>query len=188
MIAARLAGNINVLSQFDVTLGPEDRQSHIAPHAQPSRGEPVDTHIARSAIAAHDKVAKVIESGMLRVVNVSCLRGDHFGPGRTGEEQELVRLMRADIAEDAAILITIVEPGWTHRRILAMRPQTDGLNNLSNGAGLDELAGFDSRATVKAFAVGDRENATSLCLHPPHLCDLLERSDRGLLGHEVLSV
>ncbi len=69
-----------------------------------------------------------------------------------------------------------------------MRAKSDRLHDLTDGAGLDELAGLDRRAVLHPLAVHDRIDALRLGLDPTHLGQLLERRDARLVDHVVLAV
>jgi hypothetical protein len=45
------------------------------------------------------------------MMKVADLRGDDLGASRAGEEQELIELVRADVAEDASVALPLEEPG-----------------------------------------------------------------------------
>ena len=126
--------------------------------------------------------------GMLRVVDVAGLRRDHLRLRRSGEEQELIELVRADVADDAAVALAIEEPRRTRLRVHAMRPEPDGLDDAADRAGVDQLAGLDGRPVLVALAVEDRVDAPGLGLDAAHLGQLLERRHARLVGHEVLAV
>ena len=66
-------------------------------------------------------VAEVLEPGVLRIVDVPDLRGRPPRPRRAGEEQELVGLVRRDVAEDAAIARALEEPRGTRLEVHPMR-------------------------------------------------------------------
>ena len=64
-----------------------------------------------AAIAAEHDVAEVFEPGILRMMGVAGLRGDDLRTGRPGEVEELIGLMRGEIAEDSAVARLVEEPG-----------------------------------------------------------------------------
>src|SRR5690606_26225036 len=107
--AARASCDVDVLADFDEAVGAEDRQPPITPRRQAVRREPVDADVPRAAIAAHQHVAEILEIGVLRVVQIADLRGDDLGLCRSGEEEELVGLVRCDVAQDAAVAGTVEE-------------------------------------------------------------------------------
>ena len=58
-------------------------------------------------------VADILQPRVIGVGTVRDRRGDHIGVGRAGEEQELLALMAADVAQDAPITLPLEEPGRT---------------------------------------------------------------------------
>ncbi len=69
--------------------------------------------------------------------------------------QELVEIVRADIGEDAAVFLLNKVPGRPGGQYALVGPQAEGLDDLSDGASLDEFAGFNSRPAPEALAVAD---------------------------------
>ncbi len=93
MAAAWPSADVDVLADLDEAVGAEDRQPSVAPRRQAIRREPVHADIAGTAIATDGHVAEILEPGILRIVHVADLRRQHLGLRRSGEEQELVRLV-----------------------------------------------------------------------------------------------
>jgi hypothetical protein len=60
----------------------------------PLGGEPVDANIPRGAGRAQQHLAKILQLGMVRICPVGYGRGCHFGILCTGEEEELLDLVR----------------------------------------------------------------------------------------------
>src|SRR5262249_35086476 len=96
--------------------------------------------------------------------------------------------MRAYVAEDAAVPLAIEKPRGARSRIHAMRSQTNGLEDLTDGPGVDQLTCFDSCGVLEPFAVHDRVDAPCLFLHAANLCELFERRDAGLVRHVIFAV
>ena len=126
--------------------------------------------------------------GVLRMVDVADLRRDDLGARRAGEVQELVGLVRRDVAEDAAVPRASKNHAGRVLEVHAVRPEPDGLHDAADRARLDQLAGLDRGAVLEPLAVHDRVDAARLRLHPAHLGELLERGDARLVGHVVLAV
>src|SRR5262249_25004894 len=124
----------------------------------------------------------------LRVMNVASLGSNYFSASRAGEEEELIRLMRTNVANDAAVPVMFKEPGRPFLRSHSMRPKPDGLYDLSNRSGFNELTGFDCGAVFEALAIHYRVAAPRFGLNPADISELLERSNAGLIGHEILAV
>ena len=167
---------------------PRIGQPAVAPRRQAVGREPVDPNVAGPPVAAQRHVPEILERGVLLVVEITDLRGDDLGAGRAGEEEELVRLVRRDVAENAAEPRAFEEPRGTGLRIHAVWPETDGLHDPADRPGLDELRGANGRAVFEALAVHDGINAPRLRLHATDLGELVERRDARLVDHVVLPV
>ena len=122
------------------------------------------------------------------MVDVGHLRGDHLRFVRTGKEQKLVELVRADVAQDAAVALQLEEPGRAILGIHAVGPQSDRLDDLSDCPGLNQFPGLHGRAVLEALAIEDRVDAARLRLDAAHLGQLIERRNAGFVGHEILAV
>src|SRR5580692_12020292 len=121
MIGTVFAADVDVLAHFDRALSADDHQPPVAPSREPIGGEPVDTHISRDAGRAQQHVAEILQLGMVRICPVGYGRGCHFGILRTGEEEELLDLMRSDISEDTAITLALEEPTGSGSSVDAVR-------------------------------------------------------------------
>ena len=191
MVAAGTARDVDVLPQFDVALGAENRQPSIAPCRQAVGGEPVQPDVTGAAVAAEHHVAEVLELGLVLVRHVAGLRRDDVGLRRARVEEELIDLVRADVDEDPAVARLVPEPlgARTAGDIAdAVRREVDGLDDAANRARLHEVAGPDGGAHFVALAVQDGVDALGGGLHAPRLGELLERGDAGLVGQVVLAV
>ncbi len=69
-----------------------------------------------------------------------------------------------------------------------MRPESDRLHDLTDGAGAHQLPCSDRRAILEPLAVHDRVDAPRLGLDLSNLGQLLERRNARLVDHEVLAV
>ena len=78
-------------------------------------------------------------------MDVAHLRRDDLGTRRSSEIQELIGLVRGDIAEDAAIARLFEKPGRTCGRSHAVRPEPDRLHDVADGARLDQFGRPDRR-------------------------------------------
>src|SRR6185312_4222352 len=107
--------NIGILSNFDIPVSAENEEASVAPGSQAVWREPIQAHVAQAAIASKYHVAEVLETRILRVADICHLRFHHLGLLGTRVIKELVCLVRADVAQDAAVLIRIVEPGRSGR-------------------------------------------------------------------------
>ena len=91
-------------------------------------------------------VAEVLKPrvvGMIHVCNLGCR---NRGRGRAGVVNELVRLMRADVAKDAAVLGRVPKPIGTAGGVQLMGRDVDGLHNFADCAVLDQVACLHGRA------------------------------------------
>ena len=121
-------------------------------------------------------------------MDVRDLRGDHLRRVGSGEEQELVELVRGDVAQDAAVALLLEEPRRPRLGGHPVGTEADRLDDPADGARLDQLAGLDRRPVLEPLAVEDRIDALRLRLHAAHLCELLEGRHPRLVHHEVLAV
>src|SRR5262245_48679933 len=124
---------------------------------------------------------------MPRMIHVADLRRDHFGPRGVGEEEELIELVRRDVADDAAEILPVPEPRRARLRIDAMRAEADSLDDFADSAGFDQLAGFDGGGILESLAVHNRIDALRLPLYVSGLGQLRERGGAWLVDHEVLA-
>jgi xylonate dehydratase len=179
---------IDVLANLDVALSAEDGETGVAPRRETGWREPVDAEVSRSAVALHHRVAEIFELSVFGVLEVADLRGNDFRAGRLREEQELVELVRSDVAEDPAVPRRIPEPRRALRRMNAMRPESNRLHDVTDRAGLHELTRLHRRRVLEPFAVADRIDPLRRCLHATHFGELRPRREPRLVGHVVLVV
>ncbi len=188
MLPSGRFGDVDVLADLDEAVGAEDRQPAVAPGREAVGREPVDAHVSGAAIAAQHHVAEVLEPRVLRVIEVPDLRGHDVGARRAGEEEELIGLVRADVAEDAAVALALEEPRRTRLEVGPVRSQADRLHDAADRPRLHQLAGLDRGAVLEPLAVHDRVDALGLGLDLAHFGQLLERRDARLVDQVVLAV
>jgi len=117
-IVALLAyGNIRVFAEFDIALSAENEEPSIAPCAEAVRSEPIEAHVTEAVVAAQHHVAKVLKLRMAGMTDIRYLGCDDFCLSRACVIQELIDLVRANVAENTAELDVFPEPG---------RPAVDG--------------------------------------------------------------
>src|ERR1700704_2228582 len=121
MAAEISSRDIDVLANFEVTVGAQHKKSPISPGSKAVRRKPVDTDVTGPVIPSQHCVAKIFQARVLRVVQVTDLRRNNFSFCGIGEIKKLVELVRANIAEHAAISLALKKPRRALRRILAMR-------------------------------------------------------------------
>src|ERR1700677_2786127 len=137
MIAARPAGDINIFAQLNISLGSQDKEPAIAPGAQTIWGEPVHADISRTAVAVQHHVAEVLKPGMGGMIHIGDLGSGHLCSGRIRVVDELIGLMRSNIAENAAVLEGIPEPAWTSDVVHLVRRDIHRLYHFADRTCLD---------------------------------------------------
>ena len=90
------------------------------------------------------------------MVHVADLRRDDLAARRAGEEQELIGLVRADVAEDAAVTRRRRTTPAASPACMRCGPRPIVWTTPADRAGLDQLAGLDRRAVLEPLAVHDR--------------------------------
>src|SRR5690606_2254938 len=105
-----------------------------------------------------------------------------------GKEQELVALVRADIANDSAVILFIKEPLGTRPDVHPVRPESYCLNDLAYGSGLHQFACFHRSAVFESLAIHYGVYTSGFLLNAANLFQLIQRDDPGLVYHEVLAV
>ena len=126
--------DVRVLAQFDVPFGSLDEEPSVSPGRQAVWREPVDANVAVTLVRAEDHFSEVLESrriGHGRVFDM-CM-GDLGGVG-SGEMQELVDLVRADVAENPAVAFSQQEPWRACPEVLLVGAEADRLDDSSDGA------------------------------------------------------
>src|SRR5665647_165211 len=178
--------DVHVLPLLDEAFGTEDEHAAVAPHLQSVGGEPVAPEVAAGARVGHDRrIAEVVQPRMLRVGVVGDLAAHHRPVRGAGVVQDLLDLVRTDVAQDAAVLVLLEEPRRPGCRREAVRPEADHLHDASDRAGLDELGREHGRLDVDAFGVVDAVLAARAGYGFSRRGELLE-SREGCLVREVV--
>ena len=164
VVLAWPAGDIDIFAQFDGAFGADQEQAAVAPGGQLVGREPVDADIAGGTVGGQHHLAEVLQFGRVGIVEIGDLARYHFCLGAAGEEQELLDLMRADVAQDAAVAGLLIEPVRPLVVADAVRSETDGRDNAADGAGLDQVGGGDGRRLRVVLGIADREDAAGLGL------------------------
>lgn len=181
--------DVDVLAQFDGAVGAGDERAAVAPGAQRGGREPVDAEIHSRAVVADERaVAEVFELGMVRVIVVgdfARLDGRVFAAG-VGEE--LFDLVAADVAEDAAVLLVVVEPvgaffGWPQ----AVRAEAGDLDNTSDNLLPDQFGGVHRALDVQTFGVIHHVFLARAGDGGLHRLELFEAGQRRLVREVVLA-
>ena len=151
--------DVDVFSKFDRAFGTQHDQAAVAPGRQAVRGEPVHPHIAPGTLAAQHDFAKIFEAGRRQFGETAGRAADHFGVFRPGENQKLVDLVGADVAQDAAMRVRFEEPGRADRAVQAVRRQIDGLHDAADLTRLNQPQRRGHRGHLEALRKADREDA-----------------------------
>src|SRR5262245_13527349 len=101
------------------------------------------------------------------MAKIGDLCGDNLCCRGAGAINELIDLMRTDIAEDAAELLVVPEPVGPAAAAASQAPlledlmgrEIDGLNDFADSPLADQLACIDRRANFQPFGVHDPVNA-----------------------------
>ena len=98
LVRLRLATDVEILSQLDVSISSKDETAAVAPSSESVGSEPINTKVVRRAVVSNQRgVAEIVQLRVVLVVVVGDLctgYGCLFGPGKV---QELLDLMRSDI-------------------------------------------------------------------------------------------
>ena len=123
--------------QLDVAVGAQDDEATVPPGAEAVRREPVDARVPGAPVAAQDDIPEVLELRPLGTIPVGHLDRHHLGLGRPGHEQELVHLVRGDVARGCR---RTARARKNHAgrvgRVETVRPEPHRLDDLADGAGL----------------------------------------------------
>src|SRR5207244_3041144 len=124
-----------VFSQLDVALRAEDDGATVAPGAQAIRREPVDANVVRGTVIAQQRrLAEVLELGLVGIRVVANRRLRDRRVRRAGVGEELLELVAADVAEDAAEFRFLEKPGGTVGLAEPVRPEADDLDHAPDRA------------------------------------------------------
>src|SRR5262249_40605855 len=116
------------------------------------------------------------------------LGGDHVGLLGVCEEEELIELVRGDVADDAAEIFSVPEPCRARARSDPMRAEADGLDDFADRPGFDQFAGFDGGRVLETLAIHARRHAFRLAMYAPRFGQLRKRSRARLVGHKILAM
>src|SRR5687768_5089681 len=125
MIAGFLAADLHVFPQLNGTFGAKDEGPPVAPSAESLWGEPVDPNVIRSAgVGDQGSFAEILETGSLRVGEISDGRMHHARVSGARKSKKLFELVTADVAKDAAKFFPFEEPSRTRGLVQTMGPQS----------------------------------------------------------------
>lgn len=118
---------------------------------------------------------------------IADLRSDDFGACGTCECEELIKLMRADVTQNATVALALKEVRQARAQITAMRAEANRLHHCSDSAAAYKINGMGGGAIFEALAVADRINTPSLGLHSARFVQLFERRKTRLVRHEIFA-
>ncbi len=107
---------------------------------------------------------------MRRVGEVADRRQRDRGGLGAGEEQELVDLVAADIAEDPAIARRVEEPVGPQMSVQPVRPHAERLHHGADRAGADQLGSAGDGADLEALGITDRPYPPGFGDDPAQFC------------------
>ncbi len=114
--------------------------------------------------------------------------GNDPGIRGTGEEQELVELVRRDIDRDPAMGVAAKEPVRMQRPVQPTRTETGRMDHPTDRSGRDQLPRARRRPHLEPLGEIDREDPPGLRLHPSDGIELFEGREPRLVDHEILAV
>src|SRR4051812_40438140 len=163
------ASDVDVLAQLDVTLRAQDHQPAVTPGRKALRGVPVDPDETVGGLGSQGQLAVVLHPWGVGMGVVGDRAGDDLGGVGAGEEEELVDLVAGDVSQDAAGPFPVIEPvgsagtpGEVGTVALPVRTEPEGLHDLADPAGPDELACLDRTAHLEPLREGHRPEAAGL--------------------------
>src|SRR5215469_7298511 len=196
VVALVLHGHIGVLANLDISVSAQDEEAAVAPRPQPIGREPIQTNVAKTTISAQNHVAEILKTRIIRVPDIGDLRLHNLCLCRSSVEKELIDLVRANVAEDSAVLVRVPEPVGPARAAAGdpavledlVRRDVDGLDNFADRALMDEVSRIDGGSYLKPFAVHDGVDPLGLGYGFAHFGKLIARRDAGLVGEKVLAL
>ena len=102
--------------------------------------------------------------------------------------EELLELVTADVAEDAAVRLAVEEPGGPAGARHAVRARAQHLHDPADGPVCDELPGEHGALHVQPLAEVDHVLPAGCARLGARLRELVEGGDRRLVGEVVLAV
>ncbi len=188
VVAVWLAGDVDVFAELDVAFGAEDEGASVAPCAEAVGGEPIDAEMVGGAVIREEGgFAIVFELGVL---GVAVIGGEGVGDaGILGAavEEELLDLVAADVAEDAAVLGALEEPLGATGGAQAVGAEAEDLDHASDGVLMDQSAGVNGALDVEALAIINGIFFPGAGDSGAGLIELIEGGEGGLVGEVILA-
>ena len=82
----------------------------ITPNTQSVRSKPIDANVSDASASVQHHVAEILKLRIIRMVDICDLRSCHVCCCGSGVIDELIGLVRTDVAENAAVALRIPEP------------------------------------------------------------------------------
>ena len=183
VVGAGHARDVDVLANLEESLGPEHGKAPVTPRRKAVGGVPVDPEEAGRPLGLQEHLAVVVE---VRVGPIGDRARDQLRVRRAREVQELVDLVRGEVAEDAAGAGGLEEPGRARGPVEAVRAKAGQVHDVADRTRLDQLGGTGHRPDFETLREVDGPDPSGLRLDPFHLPELLRRGDPGLVHHHVL--
>jgi hypothetical protein len=139
VVRAWPALDVDILAQLNGSFGADDDQAPVAPGRHALRREPVDTDIARGALAAQDNLAEILEPRARQLAEPRHRAADDLRVAAAREHQELVDLVRPEVTEDPAMRRVVEEPRGADRGVQPVRREVHGLRHRPDLAGGHQL-------------------------------------------------
>src|SRR2546428_13607915 len=105
MIATLMACNVNVFTDFNVSIRTKNGKSAITPGVQSVGCKPIHPYVPHSSITPQHNISKILKGRVLRMMKIACLRGYNFGFCGAGKKQVLVKLVRTDVGVNSSKMI-----------------------------------------------------------------------------------
>ena len=187
-VAPPVRAHVDVFAQLDVASGAEDDRAAVAPGTEAVGGEPVDADVVGGAVVAQERcLAKIIEAGRVVIGKVADGGMNDSGVPRAAVEQELFELVAADVAEDAAVLDPVEEPGGARRLAQPVGAEAKDLDDAADRAAVHEVARVQGALHMQAFAVIHHVLPTGGGGDGAGARQLIQRGERRLVGKIVLA-
>ena len=189
MICRAVPGShVDVFSQLDVTLRPQDEGPPVPPGGKAVRREPVHPEMLGRPVVPHeDGVPEILQLRIVRMPVIAHLAVLHLRVLHAAVIQELLDLMAADVTEDPAVFVLFKKPVRAALRIAhPVRAEAVDVDGPSDGSLFDQLPGEDGGLHMDALAVIDHIFSSGLLYHLLCRLKLLQAGEGSLVRKIVL--
>ena len=120
--------------KLDRPLRAQDEEPPVAPDREAVLREPVDANEPGRIVGSQQDLPKILEFRRFGMIEIGDVARHDLGLLGSGEEQKLLDLMRADVAQNAAGPLAAIEP--VRARVVAdlVRPEADRLQHAADRA------------------------------------------------------